>query len=307
MKLKTTLKATLVMLICLAFFSLKSGATIFTVNVSNFQFSPSSISNVVVGDTIHWVRLGGTHTTTSSSIPVGAATWDSDLNGTTTSFDYKVTVEGVYNYVCVPHQAFGMVASFTVAASGPLPVRLSGFNIANENNKAVIKWITQSEENIDYFSVQKSGTGADFSEIAKVPAAGHSSSVRSYTYTDLNLSSADKFYYYMIVSVDKDGQKQFSPVQLFRNSLNTAKLILSISPNPVSQSGHLMLKFNADKTGELEVNVTNMEGRSVIKTVMQAYEGVNNGHLMLDGLPPGVYSIIFKLNNVRETHQLIVK
>jgi len=50
-----------------------------------------------------------------------------------------------------------------------------------------------------------------------------------------------------------------------------------------------------------------MEGRSVIKTVMQAYEGVNNGHLMLDALPAGVYSIIFKLNNIREVHELIVK
>ena len=164
-----------------------------------------------------------------------------------------------------------------------------------------------SEENVDYFSVQKSKTGSDFTEIAKVPAAGHSSTVRSYTYSDLDLSSSDKFYYYMIATVDKNGSKQFSSVQLFRNKGDIPKLIVSMSPNPISRLGHLMLKFNADKAGKMEVTVTNMEGKSVVKTVMQAYEGVNNGHLMLDNVPAGVYSIIFKLDNIKEVHELIVK
>src|ERR1700741_688526 len=99
MKLETTLKSTLV-LICLASFSLKSSATTFTVNVSNFQFSVTNIPNVVVGDIIKWTWVSGTHTTTSTSVPVGAATWDSDIDNGTTTFQYTVTVAGVYNYMC---------------------------------------------------------------------------------------------------------------------------------------------------------------------------------------------------------------
>jgi len=314
MTLKTTLKEMLAILLCLAFFGFKAHATIHTVTVSNFQFSPDNITNVVVGDVIHWVWQAGSfnHTTTcdpstqgaGNSLPAGADPWNASLNAGSNTFDYTVTVAGVYNYWCVPHSP-NMSASFT--ASDPLPIKLSEFKIANENNSAVLKWITLSEENVDYFSVQKSKTGSDFTEIAKVPAAGHSSSVRSYNYTDHNLSSADKFYYYMIATIDKNGNKQFSPTLLFRNNINTAKLILSMSPNPVSQSGHLMLKFNADKAGKMEVNVANLEGKSIIKTTMQANEGVNNGHLMLEAIPAGAYSIIFELNGVKEIHKLIVK
>jgi hypothetical protein len=260
---------------------------------------------VVVGDIIKWVWVNGSHTTTSTDIPAGAATWDSPMNSASTTFQYEVTAPGVYNYQCTPHAAFGMTAQFT--ASALVPVTFSGFKTVNENNNAVLKWVTQSEDNVDYFSIQKSKTGSNFSEIAKVPAGGHSSSVRSYSYTDLDVSSSDKFYYYVIVSVDKNGVRQFSSVQLFRNNLNIPKLILTMSPNPITSAGHLMLKFNADKAGKMEVNVTNIEGRSVIKTDMQAYEGVNNGHLMLEGLSTGVYSITFKLNNVKESYALIVK
>ena len=77
-----------------------------------------------------------------------------------------------------------MAGSFT--ASAALPVKLSEFKLVNENNNAVLKWTTESEDNIDYFSVQKSKTGADFTEIARVPATGNSSATKSYTYTDPN-------------------------------------------------------------------------------------------------------------------------
>ncbi|MEO6329456.1 MAG: plastocyanin/azurin family copper-binding protein, partial [Ginsengibacter sp.] len=226
MKVKFTIKAILVLLIFLASLSLKTSATMHTVTVSNFQFSPSTIPNVVVGDIIEWVWQAGSfnHTTTcdpevnaGTSLPTGAATWNSLITSGNTTFQYTVTVAGVYNYVCLPH-APGMAASFT--ASEPLPVKLSEFKISNENNSAVLKWTTLSEDNIDFFSIQKSKTGADFTEIAKVPAAGHSSIARSYNYRDPNLSSQDKYYYYTIASVDKEGKKEFSPVELFKNKIN---------------------------------------------------------------------------------------
>jgi plastocyanin len=305
MKLKSTLKVIVVMVIYFSFNS-KVNATVHTVNVANFQFTPSTIPNVVVGDVIKWVWVSGSHTTTSTSVPVGADTWSSDIEEGSTTFEYTVTVAGTYNYWCIPH-APDMAGTFTAVEAGPVPVRLSEFKIVDENSAAILKWITLSEDNVDYFSVQKSKTGSDFTEIARVPAGENSSISKSYSYVDRNLSSSDKFYYYMISSVDKNGAKQFSSVQLFRNKANTSKLVVSMSPNPISRSGHLMLKFNADKPGKMDVNVINMEGKSVYKTSMQAFEGVNNGHLMLENLLSGHYSIIFKLNNVKETHEVIVE
>jgi len=312
MKFKSTIKV-LSAIIALVFFTFKAGATIHIVTVSNFQFSPATIPNVVVGDIIEWDWQAGSfnHTTTcdpatqsGTSLPAGAATWNSTLNAGNPTFQYTVTVAGVYNYWCNFHSP-GMAASFT--ASAALPVKLSEFKISSQNSNAVLSWTTASEENVDYFSVQKSKTGSDFIEITRVKATGHSSIVTSYTYTDLTSSSPDKYFYYTIAAVDKDGKKEFSSVALFKNKISAAKIILSLSPNPISRAGHLMMKFNADRTGKMNVRLTSMEGKTIMETTMQAYEGVNNGHLMLGDLAAGSYSISFELDGIKEVHTLLVK
>src|SRR6185295_18395291 len=97
-----------------------SNATIKIVNATGFSFSPSSFS-ANLGDTIKWVWLDGIHTTTSTTIPVGAATWNHDLNSASanTSFIYVPSVVGTYNYQCNFHFNFGMIGSFTVSACSP--------------------------------------------------------------------------------------------------------------------------------------------------------------------------------------------
>ena len=90
-------------------------ARIFVVTVQNYSFTPDAIAEVAVGDTIRWNWTSGDHTTTSTTIPVGAATWDNPMTSGNPSFDYKVTVAGVYNYKCKFHGAGGMVAAFTAS------------------------------------------------------------------------------------------------------------------------------------------------------------------------------------------------
>ncbi len=73
-----------------------------TITVASFSFTPNSV-NAAVGDTIKWVWSNGSHTTTSTTIPNGAAAWDSPMNTNSTVFKYVVTQVGTYNYVCTPH------------------------------------------------------------------------------------------------------------------------------------------------------------------------------------------------------------
>jgi plastocyanin len=96
----------------LIIFSLALLAQVHVITQESLSFNPNSIE-VNVGDTIRWEWTVGSHTTTSLDIPEGAASWDSPLNSTNTFFEYKVLTEGVYNYKCTPHQAMGMIGSFT--------------------------------------------------------------------------------------------------------------------------------------------------------------------------------------------------
>ena len=85
-----------------------SFATVITVAVQSSSFAPSSL-NAIVGDTIIWTWGGGSHTTTSTNVPSGAAMWDSPITSSNPAFAYQVTVVGTYDYVCTPHGFTGQL------------------------------------------------------------------------------------------------------------------------------------------------------------------------------------------------------
>src|SRR5690606_14823363 len=96
-------------------FQQNASATTHTVQVSDFQFTPGTLS-IQLGDTIKWVWVAGTtmaHTTTSTTIPAGAAPWDVPIASANDSFIYVPAVTGTYNYWCTPH-APAMAGSFEV-------------------------------------------------------------------------------------------------------------------------------------------------------------------------------------------------
>ncbi len=86
------------------------------------------------GQTVRWVVDSNVHTTTayhprndghSLRIPEGAVPWDSGfLVNPGDRFEVTLTVEGVYDYFCAPHEAAGMVGRLVVgrpAGPGALP------------------------------------------------------------------------------------------------------------------------------------------------------------------------------------------
>jgi plastocyanin len=83
-----------------------------------FVFSPSSFT-ASVGDTVKWVGDFTIHTTTSTSVPATAATWDhgATTSTTTSPFIYVIHVAGAYNYHCAIHYTLGMIGSFTASAA----------------------------------------------------------------------------------------------------------------------------------------------------------------------------------------------
>ncbi len=103
--------------------SLNAHAATHTIQVgvsSGLTFTPNTNTTVNIGDIIRWVWVSGTHTTTSVTVPSGAATWTSNISSTTTSFEYTVTTAGTYDYKCNPHGTSGMTGSFTVAGTTPI-------------------------------------------------------------------------------------------------------------------------------------------------------------------------------------------
>ena len=96
-----------------------ANATTHTITIGNTGFSPFT-TNADVGDTILWTWQAGTHTTTSGSVPTGAATWNAPLSSSSSSFMYVITLPGTYNYFCSVH--VNMTGIINVAGSGIQPL-----------------------------------------------------------------------------------------------------------------------------------------------------------------------------------------
>jgi hypothetical protein len=66
------------------------------------------------------------------------------------------------------------------AATTPLPIELTEFNVAYESPAVVATWKTASELNNDFFTVERAGTDLIFGEIGIKPGAGTSKIPRAY-------------------------------------------------------------------------------------------------------------------------------
>ena len=275
-----------------------SFATIHVVKVSNFQFSPKT-TNAVIGDTIVWMWKNGSHTTSSTTIPVGAMPWNAPMDSTHKIFGIRVMIAGTYNYRCNIHP-LSMKGVIHVTAG--LTAGLHDFSVLSSGNNALINWSINNADDISYFAVKRSTDGDNFSEIARV----NPSQLLSYSYADKSTLTG-KYTYYEVEMVNKKGNSQLSDIKMFTNENTASKLITSLSPNPISSPGHLMLQFNADTEGSMLVRLYDANGLLVKQTEMTAVKGLNNGHFHLGTLTSGTYYLECTLGTVTEKYTVMYK
>lgn len=89
---------------------------------TEYHFDPH-VSWVTEGGTVTWRLEGGTHTATAYHpdndqpllVPEGTDAWDSGmLSEVGETFEHTFETEGVYHYLCKPHEQFGMLATVIV-------------------------------------------------------------------------------------------------------------------------------------------------------------------------------------------------
>ena len=115
------------------FFTLASLAAILTtanatIRVVTCQNSPSHFLpvtvNAVVGDTISWEWVAGTHVVgpmSASDIPNGAAMFNAPIDFNYQGFMYVVTVVGMYHYECHPSTPHGEPGYINVTSGTGVP------------------------------------------------------------------------------------------------------------------------------------------------------------------------------------------
>ncbi len=113
--------------------------------------------------------------------------------------------------------AQSLFGAFTLASNNwtnPLPISLVDFTARPEGVRVRLEWTTASEENNDFFTVERSADGISFSDLFHVPGAGTSHALLKYlAYDDRPLSGIS---YYRLRQTDHDGTNTVSPMVAVR-------------------------------------------------------------------------------------------
>lgn len=194
----------------------------------------------------------------------------------------------------------GAVDGPATIANGVLPIELFSFDTKVNKNNIELIWATASETNNDYFVVQRSMDGLNYSDIKMIKGAGNSSERREYAFKDMNPNYGRA--YYRLKQVDFDGQSEtFAPVAVEFTSLQSTDLMFS---NPVRQGGEVTIYSNANSDEILKLTVIDMLGKKIIE---HEFSGVSYSFQLDANMKPGIYFVKVSSGSSEKTGRLMVK
>ncbi|GAC1597718.1 MAG: hypothetical protein NVS3B25_23010 [Hymenobacter sp.] len=170
----------------------------------------------------------------------------------------------------------------------PLPVVLTSFSATARELDAVLNWSTASEHNSAWFAIERSADGQNFIEISRKAAAGNSTSLRSYSATDLAAGRKAAAFYYRLHQIDADGTSNYSSVQYVRFDKT---IVFAIEAYPVPMQAFLTLDLVAPTAGPLQIELYDMTGRLVIRQQQAAPMGSSRYQVDVRALATGNYTL----------------
>jgi hypothetical protein len=192
---------------------------------------------------------------------------------------------------------FGIAQSPT-----PLPIELLYFEgeIVGEDN--LLTWATVSEQNNDYFTLERSRNGFDFEVLGTIAGAGTSTNTLHYNQFDYDPFAGTS--YYRLKQTDFDGQYIYSQTIALNRGMQHA-VLSDLFPNPANNSVNFMM--NTPKSGTVNVEIYDNSGRLIASQLFEAHVGSNSFNIDISYFAKGIYSTIIRFEHLEkeEIKQLI--
>ena len=185
-----------------------------------------------------------------------------------------------------------------------LPVSFTEVNAVVNNKNAIVNWKVSNELNINNYKIERSANDSTFNEIGTVAASGNTTTVKSYSFTDIAPLSG--INYYRIKSIGLSGEVKYS--KIVKVVFNNDKVAFTISPNPVNINRELALDVKSIPSGKYDIALYDFSGRKVYTSSWRKTDNNNVLHIKLPStLPSGDYRLCIKnpWNNFCES--LIIK
>lgn len=191
----------------------------------------------------------------------------------------------------------GFSKFFLIDLNVVLPVTLINFSGNLDNSDIRLNWKTSSEQGSKYFDVEKSPDGTNFQSIGKVTAAGTSSSVINYSYTDKQVS---EFNYYHLKMVDIDGKFTYSST-IFVKDMNVSQRVW-VDNNPF----HDIIKIRLARSPRQNIMIELLNENGA-KVYFKEFGSTNviNLNISTINLTTGVYFLRTTIDNKIYINKLV--
>lgn len=173
-------------------------------------------------------------------------------------------------------------------------------------NGIKISWQTLTEDNTDYFVLERSSDGLNFKVVERVQAAGYSTTPMDYVVMDKNVGTKN---YYRLTNYDLDGTHESFLLNYvvytdcFDNvDINT---ISDVFPNPVRETA--TVKINIAAATYVMVNVVDIHGRLVRSIPAMLQVGENLVNFSMADLQSGAYFINLMTSEWQTDYKKVIK
>ncbi len=200
---------------------------------------------------------------------------------------YAITgqVMGPWRYVAAYHQ--GPLGMWAVV----LPIKLLYFDAAKNNNDVKLNWSVANQKTDSKYELQRSTDGLNFITIGILNPSNNFSSDAGYTYTDKNILTSGKIFYYRLKIIDSD-KENFSATRKISN--DKEQIEINSYPNN---------KVAISCTQNYEYAVMGMSGQVIIKA---AGKKGTEQILLPATLAKGIYVVWVKTENGTELTKKVI-
>ncbi len=164
-----------------------------------------------------------------------------------------------------------------------------------------VTWVTATETDNNYFTLEYSVDGVNFTPIAQINGSGTTSTGNSYSFLHDSFETAISFY--RLSQTDFDGTtKYISDVERVERAAEELSLT---NVFPVPTADQLNIEFIAAKAGDAIIEVFDLTGKLVGSSNVAAAKGVNPASIDVTNLATGTYFISVTIGNESATSKFI--
>ena len=181
--------------------------------------------------------------------------------------------------------------SLCLRANIVLPLKLISFRALKQNDKVVLKWETESEADVSYYSIEKSFDNLRWDALLQT-SANNTPGRHSYTNADYHPASGINFY--RLKSIDRDSSYSYS--RILKVDLSN-DFTLSVSPNPVNSE----FVIRSDKS-ITAITLMDTHGR-----IVKEFKPSFSNRYQISGFAAGIYVLKVRAGDTSKTIKLVIQ